>query len=59
MLVALNCEDEMCVHFTDARNLGRPCEKIEELIIHAAHYAGWPAAVSGFRALADVWPPKG
>ena len=59
MLVALNCEDEMRVHFTGARNLGHPREKIEELSIHAAHYAGWPAAVSGFRALADVWPPEG
>lgn len=59
MLVALNREDEMRVHFTGARNLGHPRAKIEELIIHAAHYAGWPAAVSGFRALAEVWPPEG
>ena len=58
MLVALNREDEMRVHFTGARNLGHPREKIEELIIHAAHYSGWPAAVSGFRALAEVWPPE-
>ena len=58
MLVALNREDEMRVHFTGARNLGHSREKIEELIIHAAHYAGWPAAVSAFRALADVWPPE-
>ena len=50
MLVAPNREDEMRVHFTRA--------KIEELIIYAAHYAGWPAAVGGFRALAEVWPPE-
>ena len=29
MLVALNGEDEMRVHFTGARNLGHPSEKIE------------------------------
>jgi 4-carboxymuconolactone decarboxylase len=58
MLVAMNREDEMCVHFIGAKNLGHPREKIEELITHAAHYAGWPAAISGFRALAEVWPPE-
>ena len=58
VLTALAREPEQRVHFTGAKNLGHPREKIEELIIHAAHYAGWPAAVSGFRALADVWPPQ-
>lgn len=58
MLVALNREDEMRVHFVGARNLGHPRAKIEELITHAAHYCGWPAAVGAFRALADVWPPE-
>lgn len=58
MLVALNREDEMRVHFIGAKNLGHPREKIEELITHAAHYCGWPAAVGAFRALAEVWPPE-
>ncbi len=58
MLIALARDDEMRVHFTGARNLGIPRAKLEELITHSAHYAGWPAAVGGFRALADVWPPE-
>ncbi len=58
MLIALGRDDEMRVHFTGARNLGLPRAKLEELITHAAHYAGFPAAVGGFRALAAVWPPE-
>ncbi len=58
ILVALNREDEMRIHFQGAKNLGIPRAKIEEMITHAAHYAGWPAGVAGFRALGEVWPPE-
>lgn len=58
MLVALNREYEMRIHFTGAHNLGVPRRKVEEMIIHAAHYAGWPVAVAGFRALNEVWPDE-
>lgn len=56
MLVVLNREVEMRIHFTGARNLGVERKKLEEMIIHAAHYAGWPVAVAAFRALNEVWP---
>lgn len=58
MLVALNRETEMRSHMNGARNLGVPREKPEEMINHAAHYAGWPVAVAGFRALDEVWPQE-
>lgn len=59
ILVALNREAEQRIHFNAARNLGLPREKIEGMIIHAAHYAGWPCAASAFRVLNEVWPEDG
>lgn len=55
MLVALNREAEQRIHFRAAKNLGVEREKIEGMITHAAHYAGWPCAASAFRVLAEVW----
>ena len=55
VLVALGRENEQRLHFRGARNLGIPREKLEELITHVAHYAGWPVAVSAFRVLNEVW----
>lgn len=56
MLVALNREAEQHIHFRADQTLGVPKDKIEAMIIHAAHYAGWPVAASAFRVLAEVWP---
>jgi 4-carboxymuconolactone decarboxylase len=55
VLVALGRENEQRLHFRGARNLGIPREKLEEVITHVAHYAGWPVAVSAFRVLSEVW----
>ena len=55
VLVALARENEQRLHFRGARNLGIPREKLEEVITHVAHYAGWPVAVSAFRVLGEVW----
>src|SRR5262245_66696186 len=55
VLVALARESEQRLHFRGARNLGIPRPKLEELITHVAHYAGWPVAVSAFRVLDEVW----
>jgi len=55
-LVALNREAEQHLHFVGAKNLGIPREKIEAMITHVAHYAGWPNAVTAFRVLDEVWP---
>ena len=56
MLVALNREAEQRLHFVAARNLGIPRSRIEGVITQAAHYAGWPCAVSAVRVLNEVWP---
>ena len=56
ILIALGREAEQRLHFAGARNLGVPREKLEAVITHAAHYAGWPVAASASRVLAEVWP---
>ena len=55
VLVALAREGEQRLHFRGARNLGIPRAKLEELITHVAHYAGWPVASSALRILNEVW----
>ena len=55
-LVDLGKEAEQRAHFKGARNLGIPREKLEDMIIHVTHYAGWPAGVSAIRVLNEVWP---
>lgn len=55
VLIALNRENEQRLHFRGARNLGIPREKLEGVITHVAHYAGWPVAVGAFRVLEEVW----
>ena len=44
VLVALGREPEQRLHFRGARNLGIERSKIEAMITHVAHYAGWPVA---------------
>jgi 4-carboxymuconolactone decarboxylase len=56
VLVALAREHEQRLHFRGAKNLGIPRRKIEAMITHVAHYAGWPVAVTAFRVLDEVWP---
>jgi len=58
VLVSLNREAEQRIHFPGARNLGIEREKIEALITHVGHYAGWPVAASAFRVLGEVWPKE-
>lgn len=53
-LVALGRESEQRIHIRGALKLGIPREKVEEIITHLAHYAGWPVAVGAFRVLEEV-----
>ena len=55
VLVALGREHEQHIHFRAARNLGMSRAKLEEILMHVAHYAGWPAAVTAFGVLDEVW----
>jgi 4-carboxymuconolactone decarboxylase len=53
-LIALGRESEQRIHLRGALKLGIPLEKLEEVIIHLAHYGGWPIAVGASRVLAEV-----
>ena len=55
VLVALNRENEERAHFRGARNVGVPRAKLEAMITHVAHYAGWPVAATALRVLDEVW----
>ena len=54
-LISLNSENELSLHFRGARNLGFSKEKLEEIIFHLAHYAGWPNSVTASNVLDSVW----
>jgi len=54
-LVALNREEAMHAQFGVAYRLGIPRRMLEEMILHVAHYAGWPCAISANRVLNEVW----
>ena len=58
VLIALAREPEQRIHFVGARNLGIPRAKIEAMIDHIAHYAGWPVGVGACRSLDAVWPAE-
>jgi 4-carboxymuconolactone decarboxylase len=53
-LVALGRESEQRIHLRGALKLGIPLAKLEEVIVHLAHYGGWPVAVGASRVLAEV-----
>ncbi len=55
-LVALNRTAEQHLHFLGAKNLGIARARLEAMITHVAHYAGWPCAASAFQVLNEVWP---
>jgi 4-carboxymuconolactone decarboxylase len=48
MLVALRCEDELAMHVRAALQGGLRPEEIQEVLLHAAVYAGVPAANAAF-----------
>jgi 4-carboxymuconolactone decarboxylase len=54
VLVALNRENELKIHIRGALNLGVAKEKIEEMILHVAHYSGFPTGVSANQILNDI-----
>ena len=54
VLVALNRENELKIHFRGALNLGISKEKLEEMILHVAHYSGFPTGVSANQILNDI-----
>jgi alkylhydroperoxidase/carboxymuconolactone decarboxylase family protein YurZ len=54
MLAALGRESELKTHIKGALNQGVPNEELEEIFVHVAHYAGWPAGHRALDILHDV-----
>ena len=50
-LTVLARERELKTHLRGALNAGISREKINEIMIHLAHYGGWPVGVNGLNRL--------
>lgn len=58
VLVALGKEAQLEVHLVGLLNQGVDERAIEEMMIHLAHYAGWPTAVNGIRVARKVFAAR-
>jgi 4-carboxymuconolactone decarboxylase len=54
MLVALGRMHELKIHLRGALNNGVTKTELQEILLHASVYCGFPAAVDAFRAAAEV-----
>jgi 4-carboxymuconolactone decarboxylase len=54
MLAALGRDSELKTHIKGALQQGTLDEELEEIMVHVAHYAGWPAGHRGLDILHDV-----
>lgn len=54
MLVALGRTHELKTHVRGALNNGVTKAELQEILLHATVYCGFPAAVDAFRAAAEV-----
>lgn len=56
--VAVLCADgkerQLAGHLKGALNLGLKPDMLKEVMIHVAHYAGWPCGMNGLRVLTEV-----
>jgi len=57
-LVVLGRHDELRIHLNGALNAGISRETIQEMMIHLAHYGGWPVGVSGARIAEEVFAER-
>ena len=55
LLATLGRDRELETHIKGALNLGITHEEILEIMIHVAHYAGWPAGHNGQRVAKRVF----
>lgn len=54
-LTALAREGQLKVHLKGALNNGVTREEIKEMMIHLAHYSGWPTGMIGTRIADEVF----
>lgn len=57
-LTVLGRENELKTHLHGAKNIGISREKVEEMMLHLAHYGGWPTGVAGLRKVEEVYAPR-
>ena len=57
-LMVMGKEPQLKVHLRGALNVGITQKAIEEIIIHLAHYAGWPVAVNAQRVAREVFEER-
>ena len=55
LLAALGRDRELAKHIEGALNLGITRDEVIEIMIHVAHYAGWPAGHNGQRVAQEVF----
>lgn len=55
LLAAQGRSDQLTEHVRGAARSGLKEAELLEVMIHVAHYAGWPAGASGQRAVLDVF----
>ncbi|MDO8689481.1 MAG: carboxymuconolactone decarboxylase family protein [Dehalococcoidia bacterium] len=55
VLTVLASTEELKGHMRYALNNGIAKEEILEMIMHVAHYAGWPAAVNALRVVKEAF----
>ena len=54
-LTVLGREQQLKTHLRGAANIGISRQKVNEMMIHLAHYGGWPVAVNGLRIAGEVF----
>ena len=54
ILVADGKEAQLKTHLLGALNNGLAPDELKEVMIHAAHYRGWPCAMNGLRVLQEL-----
>ena len=54
-LTALGKETQLKGHLRGSLHVGITREEIEEMMIHLAHYSGWPTGVNGLRVAREVF----
>lgn len=59
MLTAMGKTNEVKLHVRGALNNGCTMEEIREALLHAAVYAGIPAALEGFKAAHEILKEEG
>lgn len=56
VLAAMGRENELRTHLKGLRHQGFTRAQVTEIMLHVAHYAGWPAGNAGMRAADEVFP---